>query len=195
MSSRRSDSGSRAGVPSDSSTWVMADDSGLEVDALGGAPGVHSARFAALDSDLAGNSSDVANNAKLLRLLERVPEAQRTARFRCVIALTPVLPAAGNGSTVRTPGEAGERVEFFTGTCGGRIQNAPSGVAGFGYDPLFIPDGFRQSFAELGEESKNRISHRGRAMVAAREALARISQGGGAEPLHNFIPASGEQRR
>src|SRR2546429_8920453 len=79
--------------------FVLADDSGLEVDALNGAPGVHSARFAALDAGAQGNSADADNNAKLLRLLKDVPPEKRTARFRCVIAVTPVTPAAGKSAS------------------------------------------------------------------------------------------------
>ena len=133
----------------DSRLFVLADDSGLEVDALHGAPGVHSARFAALDSSQAGNSRDTDNNAKLLRLLKDVPSEKRTARFRCVIAL------------ISTNLERGARnAELFTGVCEGRIALSPRGPGGFGYDPLFVPDGFAESFAELGEEVKNRLSHR-----------------------------------
>lgn len=132
---------------------VLADDSGLEVDALNGAPSVHSARFAAVDLLKAGNTPDADNNAKLLRLLKDVPLARRTARFRCVIAVTPAGPA---------PGEP--PVWLFDGTCEGRIDLAPSGQGGFGYDPLFIPLGFAQSFAELGEATKNQLSHRAQAL-------------------------------
>lgn len=136
---------------------VLADDSGLEVDALDGAPGVHSARFAALDAGTEGNSPDAANSAKLLRLLAPVPAAKRTARFQCMIAVAPV-PWCGE-------------VSFFGGTCEGRIATAPSGAGGFGYDPLFIPNGFTQSFAELGEETKNRLSHRAAALIRMRAEL------------------------
>jgi XTP/dITP diphosphohydrolase len=135
--------------------WVLADDSGLEVDALDGAPGVHSARFAALDTGADGNSSDAANNAKLLRLLASVPLAARTARFRCVIAVAHVAPGGGE---IRT----------FAGSCEGRVLEAAQGTAGFGYDPLFQPEGFAETFAQLGEAAKNRISHRARALAAMR---------------------------
>jgi XTP/dITP diphosphohydrolase len=138
---------------------VLADDSGLEVDALDGAPGVHSARFAAPDARAGVNSSDAANNARLLRLLENVPVSRRTARFRCVLALVRVGPVA-----------AAEEPRLFEGVCEGRISFAPSGGGGFGYDPLFIPEGCSASFAELGEEVKNRISHRARALAKLREA-------------------------
>jgi XTP/dITP diphosphohydrolase len=135
--------------------YVLADDSGLEVDALGGAPGVHSARFAAASAP-AGNSPDAANNAKLLRLLENVPPENRTARFKCVLAL-----AAPDGT-----------LRLFEGRCEGRIARRASGAGGFGYDPLFIPAGCAQSFAELGDEVKNKISHRARALAQLRKFLA-----------------------
>lgn len=140
---------------------VLADDSGLEVDALSGAPGVHSARFAALEHGRAGNSTDAENNARLLRLLAGVPPAGRTARFRCAIAVTPVaaVPSLGRG-----PAET--EVRCFEGVCEGRVLTAARGTAGFGYDPLFEPDGFNQTFAELGATTKNRISHRARALEA-----------------------------
>ena len=156
---------------------VLADDSGLEVDALKGAPGVHSARFAALDSGTQGNSSDVENNAKLLRLLQNVPADKRTARFRCVIALTPVFRIdCANASPVCSADERELQTEIFEGVCEGKILFKPAGAKGFGYDPLFVPDGFGQSFAELGENVKNRISHRAKALRKLREkfqALAR----------------------
>jgi XTP/dITP diphosphohydrolase len=138
--------------PSIPAFYVLADDSGLEVEALSGAPGVHSARFAAPDSGAGENSPDSANNAKLLRLLQRVPAARRTARFRCVLALRRLfLPSAAE--TV-----------LFEGVCAGRIGLRPAGGGGFGYDPLFIPDGCTQSFAELGEAAKNSLSHRSLAL-------------------------------
>jgi XTP/dITP diphosphohydrolase len=139
--------------------WVMGDDSGLEVDALDGAPGIHSARFAAIDSGITGNSPDPANTAKLLRLMERVPPTHRTARFRCAIALVPAT----------TP--CHDAIQFFSGSCEGRIRDTPAGQKGFGYDPVFIPEGQSLSFAELGEEFKNRLSHRARALEAVRRFL------------------------
>jgi XTP/dITP diphosphohydrolase len=148
--------------------YVLADDSGLEVDALNGAPGVHSARFAALDKS--ENSHDADNNAKLLRLLQNVPPEKRTARFRCVIALVPVpWGKVENASPVCFADEFEPRI--FDGACEGRIQFSASGQGGFGYDPLFVPDGFKESFAELGEEVKNRLSHRARALGKLRAAL------------------------
>ena len=155
------------------SKFVLADDSGLEVDALHGAPGVHSARFAALDTGAPGNSSDAENNTKLLRLLRAVPLEKRTARFRCVIALTPVFAEAStNASPVCSADERELQTELFDGACEGRITFQPSGAKGFGYDPLFVPNGFAQSFAELGEEVKNRISHRAHALEKLRSRLA-----------------------
>ena len=141
--------------------FVLADDSGLEVDALGGAPGVHSARFAAMDSGQEGNSPDTANNAKLLRLLADVPPPRRTARFRCVLALVEVDRAV----PLLTP-------QLFEGACEGQIDLAPRGAGGFGYDPLFIPQGHSQSFAELGEDVKNGLSHRTKALAELRRWFA-----------------------
>ena len=122
---------------------VMADDSGLEVDALGGAPGVYSARYASMAGEGAG---DEANNARLLR--ELAGEQNRTARFHCVIVLA----------------ENGEVLGSFDGAVEGRIIDEEQGQGGFGYDPLFMPDGHSRSFAELGEDIKNRLSHRACAM-------------------------------
>jgi XTP/dITP diphosphohydrolase len=120
---------------------VVADDSGLEVDALGGAPGVYSARYAG------DGASDAQNVAKLLGELRNVPVQARRARFRCVIVV------AQHGSSIAT----------FAGAVEGTITNSPSGEDGFGYDPIFVPNGFNQTFAELGEGVKNRISHRAKA--------------------------------
>ena len=136
-----------------SPAFILADDSGLEVDALNGAPGVHSARFAALDTSSPGNSKDDENNVKLLRLLAEVPGSQRRARFRCVVALTRVAAA----------GEALE-TQLFEGACEGLIGFEPHGRGGFGYDPLFFPLGSEKSFAQLPRERKNEISHRAQAL-------------------------------
>ena len=122
--------------------WCMADDSGLEVAALGGAPGVRSARYAGEPSDTA------ANNALLLKNLAGA--ADRRANFTCAIA---VVAPDGTEKTI-------------TGKCFGRIAESPSGANGFGYDPLFIPDGHAVSFASLPSGEKNAISHRGRALAA-----------------------------
>lgn len=121
---------------------ALADDSGLEVDALNGAPGVISARFSGPESN-----ADT-NNAKLLAMLEGVPYDQRTARFTCVMAL-----AGPNGI-----------IETSEGFVKGHIVMKPSGEKGFGYDPLFIPNGCDHTMAELSLDEKNKISHRGRAL-------------------------------
>ena len=141
--------------------FVLADDSGLEVDVLNGAPGVHSARFAALDK--AENSKDADNNAKLLRLLKDVPPEKCTARFRCVIALVEVVAPSASS----TP-------QIFDGACEGRIQSVASGQGGFGYDPLFVPDGYTQSFAELGEDVKNKLSHRAHAVAKLKNYFSKF---------------------
>ena len=146
--------------------YVLADDSGLEVDALHGAPGVHSARFAALDKT--ENSPDAENNIKLLRLLKTVPLENRTARFRCVIALVPVPEKKiENASPVCFADEF--PTQIFDGACEGMIQISASGAKGFGYDPLFVPDGYEKSFAELGEDVKNKISHRAKALAKLKQ--------------------------
>jgi XTP/dITP diphosphohydrolase len=142
-------------------SFVLADDSGLEVDALNGAPGVHSARFAAMDSAKSGNTPDTDNNAKLLRLLKDVPPEKCTARFRCVIAL----------AETRDPKSQTPDPNLFDGACEGRIGFAPRGKNGFGYDPLFVPVGFQQTFAELGEDLKNKLSHRARALEKLKDFL------------------------
>lgn len=125
-----------------SDAMTLADDTGLEVDALHGAPGVRSARYA---GDAA---TDAENNEKLLRELAAVPEQKRTARFVCVIAM------AYRGRLIKT----------FHGYCEGRILTAPHGSGGFGYDPLFFIPSLHKAFAELTTEEKNHISHRGKAL-------------------------------
>jgi XTP/dITP diphosphohydrolase len=146
--------------------FVLADDSGLEVDALNGAPGVHSARFAALDKS--ENSKDADNNAKLLRLLKEVPLEKRTGRFRCVIALVPVPETHVESSSPVCYAEE-ITAQIFDGACEGRIQLSTSGQGGFGYDPLFAPEGFKESFAELGEDVKNKLSHRAKALAQLKD--------------------------
>lgn len=127
---------------------VVADDSGLEVDALNGAPGVHSARYAADQPHLAdANTDDEANNARVLRELKDVSPEKRTGRFVCVLA------AARDGKTLKT----------FRGTAEGIILDAPRGSNGFGYDPLFYFPQIHKTFAELTAEEKARYSHRGSA--------------------------------
>jgi XTP/dITP diphosphohydrolase len=132
---------------------VVADDSGLEIDALNGAPGVHSARYAAPDlqnkepHQADANTDDNANNARVLRELRGVPPDQRTARFVCVLA------AARDGKTLAT----------FRGTAEGIILDVPRGANGFGYDPLFYFPQIKKTFAELTAEEKSKCSHRGAA--------------------------------
>jgi XTP/dITP diphosphohydrolase len=127
---------------------VLADDSGLEVDALNGAPGVHSARYAADQPHLANeNTGEEANNARVLRELRKVPPERRTGRFICV------LVAARDGQTLAS----------FRGTAEGIILDSPRGTGGFGYDPLFYFPEIRKTFAELSAEEKAGYSHRGAA--------------------------------
>jgi XTP/dITP diphosphohydrolase len=127
---------------------VVADDSGLEVDALNGSPGVHSARYAAESPELADeNTDDAANNARVLRELRDVGLAQRTARFVCVLAV------ARDGKALAT----------FRGAAEGLILAAPRGTGGFGYDPLFYFPEIGKTFAELSAEEKSQYSHRGAA--------------------------------
>ncbi len=130
---------------------VIADDSGPEVDALSGAPGIFSARYAG------EKANDKDNLAKLLRELRarNVPAEKRSARFRCVIAL------ARDGTVLGT----------FEGVVEGKIVAPPRGSGGFGYDPVFQPIGFEPTFAEMASDFKNKISHRGKAIAALREAL------------------------
>ncbi len=162
------------GGPQPGEMLVLADDSGLEADALGGAPGVRSARFAAADTAGTENSSTAQNNAKLLRLLQDVPPGRRTARFRCVLALTPVVgPGRQAASPVCEAREAELRTELFEGACEGTLTCAPRGQGGFGYDPLFVPQGCEQTFGELAPDVKNRLSHRARALEKLRQWLAR----------------------
>jgi XTP/dITP diphosphohydrolase len=133
---------------------VLADDSGLEVDALGGQPGVHSARYAG------PNASDAANNLKLVAALRDTPEHQRTARYRVVLAL-----ADPNGAL-------GDTVHVEHGTCEGRIQLDPRGQHGFGYDPYFVPLGHTRTMAELPTAEKNQLSHRAKAAHRIADFLA-----------------------
>jgi XTP/dITP diphosphohydrolase len=134
---------------------IIADDSGLEVDALGGAPGIYSARYAG------EKANDERNIEKLLSGLRerKVPPEKRTARFRCVIALTQ------NGKLTGT----------FSGTAEGMIVDPPRGKNGFGYDPIFQPIGSEKTFAEMAPELKNKISHRAKAIAALREALREVA--------------------
>lgn len=122
--------------------WVLADDSGLVVDALDGEPGVHSARFAG------PGANATANNIKLLHLLHGIPQEERTARFRCALCFM--------------NRESGPLI--FTGKCEGHIMTQPSGEEGFGYDPLFRPVGYVETFGDLPSHVKNGLSHRGKAV-------------------------------
>jgi XTP/dITP diphosphohydrolase len=141
---------------------ALADDSGLEVDALDGAPGVYSARYAGPEHD------DAANNAKLLADLDGVPRERRTARFRAVLALADVT------------GPLGTEVITADGACEGIILDTPKGTGGFGYDPLFFAPELGMTFAEAGVGPKSDLSHRARAMKAMKSRLlAYLERGGG----------------
>jgi XTP/dITP diphosphohydrolase len=135
---------------------TLADDSGLEVDALGGAPGIFSARYAGADA------SDKQRTAKLLEELAGFPAGKRSARFVSAVAI-----ADCHGQIINTS----------VGTCEGHIEFAPRGSRGFGYDPVFVPSGYDQSFAELISETKNQISHRAQALLAARQFLLTLTIG------------------
>lgn len=129
--------------------FALADDSGLEADALHGAPGIHSARYAG------EHASDAARIKKLLDALKDVSDSQRTARFKCAIAL-----AAPTGKT-----------QVVIGVCEGRLIRSPRGLQGFGYDPIFVPASYDKTFAELGVDVKNRISHRAKALEKLKKHL------------------------
>ncbi len=141
----------RSGLP------TVADDSGLEVFYLGGAPGTRSKRWAGASGTAA--EVDAANNAELLRRLAGAPELKRAARYRCALVL------------VR---RVGALPEAFEGECAGRILEAPAGTAGFGYDPYFFSTELGTSFGEATDADKDRVSHRGRAFAALRAALTEV---------------------
>lgn len=130
---------------------VLADDSGLEVDALEGKPGVHSARYSG------PNATDEDRRIKLLQALHTVPVEDRKARFMCAVAVV-------------KPNQ--EVINVSQGTCEGQIAFDARGSSGFGYDPVFIPSGYLETFAELSQDIKNRISHRANALIKLREFLA-----------------------
>jgi XTP/dITP diphosphohydrolase len=136
--------------------WTLADDSGLEVDALGGSPGVLSARWAQVND---AGTGDADNNALLLRQIRDVPDDRRTARFVCVLAL-----ARPDGRVIVTVRDAVE----------GRLIHEPRGTNGFGYDPLFLIESLDKTTAELPPDEKHRISHRGKALRRLREAMTRL---------------------
>jgi XTP/dITP diphosphohydrolase len=127
--------------------WVIADDSGLEVDALGGEPGIYSARYAG------PGRSDLENTLLVLKKMDGIPKVQRRARFRCALALA----------------REGKTVALFDGTVEGSLIAELEGEGGFGYDPIFIPQGYSETFGQLSEEIKNRISHRACALEQFKE--------------------------
>jgi len=137
--------------------FIVADDSGLEVDALGGAPGIYSARY------VGANATEEEKIGKLLDELARIgaTDTARGARFRCIVALA----------------REGNLFEIFEGVVEGRIADAPRGNRGFGYDPVFIPEGLEQTFGELPAEVKDTISHRAKAIRALAERLRRLDTG------------------
>lgn len=143
-----------AGYAAQTGLLTLADDSGLAVDVLSGAPGVLSARYAGKDA------TDTDRTIKLLNELSEVPAEQRTARFVSAVAIA---------------NSQGQIVNVSVGVCEGRINFAPRGSGGFGYDPVFVPGGHEKSFAELRSEIKNQISHRARALLAAREFLLTLT--------------------
>lgn len=128
---------------------VISDDSGLEVYALGGEPGIYSARYAGPDA------TDEDNNLKLLRAVNHLPDDKLQARFVCVICFL----------------QEGAPPVYFEGACEGHLIKKTTGLRGFGYDPLFIPSGYQETFAELGDDVKNQISHRARALEEFQEFL------------------------
>ena len=132
--------------------WTLADDSGLEVEALGGAPGIFSARYAG------AGASDHDRRVLLLSELSKMSGSTRSARFVCVVAMVD---------------QNQNLINISEGTCSGRISETPRGTGGFGYDPIFVPDGHYQTFAELAPTIKNVISHRARALLAMKDFLRR----------------------
>ena len=143
-----------AGYATQTGLLTLADDSGLEVDALGGAPGILSARYAG------EGASDAARTTRLLAELTIVPAAKRSARFVSAVAIA---------------NSEGQILNVSVGTCDGQIDFAPRGSGGFGYDPVFIPLGYHKTFAELKPEIKNQISHRARALLGACEFLRTLT--------------------
>jgi XTP/dITP diphosphohydrolase len=146
-----------SGYATQAAMWALADDSGLEVDALGGKPGVHSARWAEMNS---AGKGDADNNALLLRQLAEVAEGDRGGRFVCVLALSD---------------PTGRIVLTARDTIEGRILRAPRGANGFGYDPLFLVEALGQTTAELAGEQKHQISHRGKALRRLRLLMDQVT--------------------
>lgn len=126
---------------------TLADDSGLEIDALGGAPGVKSQRFAKTDSERIN---------KAIMLMKNIPEKERTARFKACLAL--YFPESGN-------------IKFFQGVAEGKISKKPKGKSGFGYDPIFFSDELGKTFGQASSEEKNKVSHRGKALIKVKNFL------------------------
>jgi XTP/dITP diphosphohydrolase len=158
---------------------AVADDSGLEVDALGGAPGVRSARYAGQ------GASDQANLDRLLAAMAGVPPERRTARFRCVAVLVDPGGAGGSGGLKERSGSPPEGREWHAeASWEGRLLEAPRGSGGFGYDPVFLPDGWELTSAQVDQATKDAASHRGKAFRALRPAIEAWAQrqGGGASP-------------
>ena len=160
----------------------FADDTGLEVDTLDGAPGVFSARYAGEPKN------PVMNVRKLLHEMEGVPYAERTARFRCVIALIEGGPDCAGGGVAGGADAAGSfvaggKLTVFEGICEGHISLEPHGELGFGYDPVFIPDGMEKTMAMLTLEEKNATSHRGRALEQLVRYLKEGAASGGSADL------------
>ena len=142
------------GYATETHLLAIADDSGLEVDALGGAPGVFSARYAGQ------GAADAQRVTKLLAALSDIPTPQLTARFVCAVAIA---------------NPEGRILHLSIGKCAGKISFEPRGSAGFGYDPIFIPNGYERTFAELPAEIKNQISHRAKALLSARDFLRTLT--------------------
>ena len=147
-----------SGYAKQTGQWALADDSGLEIDALGGSPGVASARWAILQGT---GSGDADNNATILRQLQSVPDNRRTARFVCVLALA---------------NPVGQIVLTARDTVEGRMLREPRGNNGFGYDPLFFIESLQHTTAELSAEQKHRISHRGKALRRLKEMMGEVGE-------------------
>lgn len=139
----------------DEPRFILADDSGLEVEALGGAPGIYSARYAG------EGATDLQNLEKLVNVMREIPEGKRRARFVCVICCLGVS----------------EGPQYFRGECNGTLLKEAVGSGGFGYDPIFVPDGHKLTFAELGDAVKNQISHRALALEQLKAFLKKSRLG------------------
>ncbi|HEY4119324.1 MAG TPA: RdgB/HAM1 family non-canonical purine NTP pyrophosphatase [Byssovorax sp.] len=150
---------------------TLAEDSGLEIDALGARPGVRSARFSK------DGATDAENNAAVLKALEDIDDDQRNARFRCAMVLIDPwrdVEPGENGSSGAGPRSAGQRGVVTEGRCEGHIARQVRGSGGFGYDPLFVVDGYARTMAELTDAEKNVVSHRARAVEALRPHLVEL---------------------